>query len=333
MKKIIAVVISCIMVLNIIQPQIIDTTKQVRAASNGEFAGGTGTANDPYQIETAEQLNNVRNYMKSHFVLNRDIDMSNIKNFVPIGTKENPFEGFFNGNNHTINNLTIKQDDLDAVGLFGNSKDGDFRNISLDNLLIQVDKKSYDYTSDDLSSIYVGGIVGCRETYDTYKNKILNCEVKGKISVVNSHNVYIGGIAGVSGKVYSCKNYAKINIVSNKDGRWVNDGDVKCGGIVGHSSAIYGIIENCHNYGDIKGVSGNQLEIGGISGEQGSISRCNNYGNISGRTTQYWSWGSGSNNCNSGGIVGILMEIHFIVLTMGMYTQKQKMEQVQQQVE
>lgn len=304
MKKIIAVVISCIMVLNIIQPQIIDTTKQVRAASNGEFAGGTGTANDPYQIETAEQLNNVRNYMKSHFVLNRDIDMSNIKNFVPIGTKENPFEGFFNGNNHTINNLTIKQDDLDAVGLFGNSKDGDFRNISLDNLLIQVDKKSYDYTSDDLSSIYVGGIVGCRETYDTYKNKILNCEVKGKISVVNSHNVYIGGIAGVSGKVYSCKNYAKINIVSNKDGRWVNDGDVKCGGIVGHSSAIYGIIENCHNYGDIKGVSGNQLEIGGISGEQGSISRCNNYGNISGRTTQYWSWGSGSNNCNSGGIVG-----------------------------
>ena len=77
MKKIIAVVISCIMVLNIIQPQIIDTTKQVRAASNGEFAGGTGTANDPYQIETAEQLNNVRNYMKSHFVLNRDIDMSN----------------------------------------------------------------------------------------------------------------------------------------------------------------------------------------------------------------------------------------------------------------
>ena len=30
---------------------------------------------------------------------------------------------------------------------------------------------------------------------------------------------------------------------------------------------------------------------------------------------------------------GILMEIHFIVLTMGMYTQKQKMEQVQQQVE
>lgn len=44
-----------------------------------------------------------------------------------------------------------------------------------------MDKKSYDYTSDDLSSIYVGGIVGCRETYDTYKNKILNCEVKGKL--------------------------------------------------------------------------------------------------------------------------------------------------------
>lgn len=300
MKKIIAVLISCIMVLNIIQPQIIDTTKQVRAASNGEFAGGTGTANDPYQIETAEQLNNVRNYMEEHFVLNRDIDMSNTKNFVPIGTKENPFKGFFNGNNHTINNLTIKQDDLDAVGLFGNSEDGDFRNISLDNLLIEVDIKSPSYTNES-SYINVGGIVGCRDN----KNEIFNCEVKGKINVDISknddHRVRIGGITGYNGNLYNCRNYAQINVINNENGEQVGDGIVECGGIAGAGA---GYIEKCYNYGDIKGISGKSLSIGGISGSDGLISRCDNYGNISGRTKYCEYQLDGCDNCDVGGIVG-----------------------------
>ena len=300
MKKIIAVLISCIMVLNIIQPQIIDTTKQVRAASNGEFAGGTGTANDPYQIETAEQLNNVRNYMEAHFVLNRDIDMSNTKNFVPIGTKENPFKGFFNGNNHTINNLTIKQDDLDAVGLFGNSGDGDFRNISLDNLLIEVDIKSPSYTNES-SYINVGGIVGCRDN----KNEIFNCEVKGKINVDISknddHRVRIGGITGYNGNLYNCRNYAQINVINNENGEQVGDGIVECGGIAGAGA---GHIEKCYNYGDIKGISGKSLSIGGISGSDGLISRCDNYGNISGRTKYCEYQLDGCDNCDVGGIVG-----------------------------
>jgi len=32
-------------------------------ANSGSFAGGTGTEIDPYLIETAEHLNNVRNFM------------------------------------------------------------------------------------------------------------------------------------------------------------------------------------------------------------------------------------------------------------------------------
>ena len=46
----------------------------------GVFAGGTGTATDPWQIATAEQLNNVRNYLgpahsDKFFVLNANIDL------------------------------------------------------------------------------------------------------------------------------------------------------------------------------------------------------------------------------------------------------------------
>jgi len=38
-----------------------------------QFAGGSGTESDPWQVATAEQLNNVRNYSSQHFIQTADI--------------------------------------------------------------------------------------------------------------------------------------------------------------------------------------------------------------------------------------------------------------------
>ena len=44
---------------------------------NAQFAGGTGTEEDPYIIQTAEQLNEVRNYLDgNNFQLSNDIDLT-----------------------------------------------------------------------------------------------------------------------------------------------------------------------------------------------------------------------------------------------------------------
>ena len=40
------------------------------------FSGGNGTAADPYKIATAVDLNEVRDYLTSHFVLTADIDLA-----------------------------------------------------------------------------------------------------------------------------------------------------------------------------------------------------------------------------------------------------------------
>ena len=46
-------------------------------SASAQFAGGTGSESDPYIIETAEQLNEVRNYLDgNHFRLNADIDLT-----------------------------------------------------------------------------------------------------------------------------------------------------------------------------------------------------------------------------------------------------------------
>ena len=41
-----------------------------------EFAGGSGTQQDPYLVATADQLNNVRKYLDQHFKQIAHIDLS-----------------------------------------------------------------------------------------------------------------------------------------------------------------------------------------------------------------------------------------------------------------
>src|SRR5690606_3770961 len=77
------------------------------AYAAGDFAGGDGSAGDPYQIETADQLDKVREYLNDHFVLNNDIDMSvfdEARPWVPIGDGTTPFKGSLDGRNHAIRN-------------------------------------------------------------------------------------------------------------------------------------------------------------------------------------------------------------------------------------
>ena len=88
------------------------------------FAGGTGTENDPWRIENAEQLaylaqqvNNGTDYERQHFLLVSDLDL-NGKEWTPIGTGGKSFWGGFDGGGHTITGMTITGD-RDYVGLFG----------------------------------------------------------------------------------------------------------------------------------------------------------------------------------------------------------------------
>ena len=102
-----------------------------------EFAGGMGTEEDPYLIETKEHLDNVRNHLNSNFKMIADIEFTNddfsesgdfynkSQGWIPIGTDYNAtFNGVFNGNNHTIKGLRIAIDtdpenQLSFIGLFG----------------------------------------------------------------------------------------------------------------------------------------------------------------------------------------------------------------------
>ena len=48
------------------------------------FAGGSGTAEDPWQVATAEQLDSIRNDLTAHYILTDDIDLSVYKNCLDV---------------------------------------------------------------------------------------------------------------------------------------------------------------------------------------------------------------------------------------------------------
>ena len=117
-------------------------------ASAGTYSGGSGTAEDPYRISTAEDLIamglNTDDYGKS-FVLTADIDLAGQSfTMAPIAAdtggiggesfEGTPFTGTLDGQGHAIRNLTIT-DELgqDYLGLFGYTTGATIRNLELVN--------------------------------------------------------------------------------------------------------------------------------------------------------------------------------------------------------
>ena len=127
------------------------------------------------------------------FKMTQDIDMTGFNGFLPIASTNSDryFDATFDGNGHTISNLTIMYD-RPYIGLFAQlSSSATVKNLNLSNCEIR-----YNNTFDSS----VGGIAG--RNYGT----IENCTVTGIVS--NFGNLYnVGGIVGENlgtGKVINC---------------------------------------------------------------------------------------------------------------------------------
>ena len=201
------------------------------------------------------------------------------KSWVPIGNSNEKYQGTFDGNNKTITNLYINASQLN-VGLFGCTYEGTIKNLT------------FEYANVTNTNNYVGVLVGKAFWGSTLQNiKISNtCQIKG--------GNYTGGIAGyLDGNAYNCVNCAtvqgikyigglcgfySISRTGNSMTACANYGNVTAsslgvGGLVGYFDS--GTIQDCANYGDVKGTD----RIAGMAGSvnNGKIQNVFSYGNIS----------------------------------------------------
>ncbi len=253
--------------------------------TSAQFAGGSGSVVDPWKISTIEQLNKVRNYPDSNFILLNDLDFSgttydsssSTEGWEPIGNNNaysNRFKGTFNGKGNTISNLYINRTSLEYVGLFG-----------------FVDGATIDSVNISNGSITGGNSVGALAGIVMH-SEISNCSASASIKGKQT----VGGLIG-SGH--------KEAIISNCNANATVNGEIMVGGIFGH---LYKptLITDCSSSGPVSGDE----RIGGFSGSSDSArvenSFSTSYVNGNYRIGGFIGWSytySKLNNCYATGIV------------------------------
>jgi|GEM_PF-3369166 len=99
---------------------------QAKAAGETFPGTGTGALGDPYLVTSWAELDSIRgDLLGASFKLTVDLSSTSTNytgigdDWSPIGDSATPFTGNFDGNGHTINDLTINLSSTDYVGLFG----------------------------------------------------------------------------------------------------------------------------------------------------------------------------------------------------------------------
>ncbi|MEE1328427.1 MAG: GLUG motif-containing protein [Oscillospiraceae bacterium] len=213
------------------------------------FAGGSGSAEDPWKIATAEQLDRIRDDLTGHYILISDIDLSRYENWMPIGTfqprsdapedaevphPDYAFTGTFDGAGHTISNLTISCEAPMGAGLFGCASGTESNAASIGHFTLK---------DVNVSGFYlVGGAVGLQ---------FMNCPVsdihlEGDNKLTGMQG--IGGIVGTGFDLISdCSATADV-IVSGDDGA--------CAGLIAGGTTMSSI-KNCQVTGGSITAEGN----------------------------------------------------------------------------
>ena len=258
---------------------------------------GDGKVGNPYIITTAEELAWFRDQVnggnkKICAKIADNVEVIDLKDFchaadaskkideqswVPIGNSNKPYQGTFDGNGKTITNLYINASQVN-MGLFGYTYGGTIKNLT------------FEYANVTNTNNYAGVLVGKAFGGSTLQNiKISNtCQIKG--------GKYTGGIAGyLDGNAYNCVNCATVQGIQyigglcgyycrtgNSMTACANYGNVTAsslggGGLVGYFNS--GTIQDCANYGDVKGTE----RVAGMAGSvnNGKIQNVFSYGNIS----------------------------------------------------
>ena len=228
-------------------------------------------------ITTAQQLKQLADEVNAGdsksgktVLLMNDIDLSVYPNWSPIGTLNQnwsdvsrPFSGVFDGQNHTISNLTCTSATNGYAGLFGNF-DGTVQNLILRDAQITSESNAGAVVSNN----YGGRVLNCAMLGGSVKGKSIaggvvcynrgtveNCYATGDVTSLSGGWIcYVGGVVGynhMNGTVQSC--YAAGRVESEKH----------AGGAVGGN---YGTVQNCVALGQSVSAQGDAHRVVGENG-------------------------------------------------------------------
>lgn len=226
---------------------------------------GSGTPEDPYWISSVEDLKAIGDSTgitsDTYFQLTADLIISD-PDWVPIGNKDAPFSGRFDGDGHTIawDYTATGGEDQSYFGVFGYST-GVIANLTIDGTL----------NMGSSTGDYVGGVVG----YSS--GSVYQCVNKAQITASGMDNV--GGVVGALESVATAarENPITIQFCGN---RGAITGSTCVGGVVGAIYCNYVgncVIDQCYSKNCLLTVTSSDIQSygGGLAGYvKGVITNC-----------------------------------------------------------
>jgi hypothetical protein len=217
---------------------------EINGNGNTGFDGeGSGTADSPYKITDAAQLNQVRNSPGAYYQLENDVDLSEWTdtNSPLAGWDPIDFGGDFNGNGHIISGLWVERSSSENVGLFGSLSGAKIKKLGV---VVAPGKR--------VAGKQNTGIIAGQATSGTNVS-IEQCYVSGEVVSVAAN---AGSILGM--------NFARLTVKQSYSEGTVNGID-GCGGITGNTygSSSNLLIEQCYT---LASVDGGGKSAGGMLG-------------------------------------------------------------------
>jgi hypothetical protein len=203
------------------------------------FAGGFGTEVNPWQVETAEHLNMIRDftYNENCYIQIADIDLGVPPWNEGEGWEPIPFfYGKYDGGGHYINGLTIVSGDYtrDATGLFFALHRAEVKNLYLKDVFITGE-------SDTM----------CGLAYAATESRVVNCHVSGQIIPIDEsteicgliNSMYLSTMDRCSNSANLVSEYTAAGLVNSSDKSEIsnsfNRGDLTGYGVTGFIKTVY----------------------------------------------------------------------------------------------
>jgi hypothetical protein len=279
----------------------------VPVSVGAKFEGGNGSAEDPYQISTVDQLQDMKKHLSAHYILVNDIDASSTSTwndgagFIPVGPSWGTrFTGSLDGDGYKISGLNIDRSTWDYVGLFGFIDEGStVKDVGLEDLSV-VGKDRVGglagYNSGTISNSYATGSatgsysVGVLVGANVHSGLVVDSHASGSAS----GDIGVGGLVGsnwlatirnsYASSSASCSNAAgglvgdSTGLISDSYATGLVTGPLSVGGLVGQNA---GVIKDSYATGNVVGtywyaggLCGRNIKDGFISGSYatGSVS-------------------------------------------------------------
>ena len=194
----------------------LDGTGQVAAANAAAYAAAFPGRSQSHGCPDRNSDNNPGPC--AGYELNADLDFDtdgsgsvgagdDYPNWVPIGSNASSYTAAFNGNGHTISNMTINTSDVGQVGLFGHANGGTLENVGLLDVSITVSNNSSG------TFLSVGGLAGYRvgAVRASYATGTINATV-GTAAIATSAGGIVGYLGFTTNTAQVDASWAAVNI-------------------------------------------------------------------------------------------------------------------------